>query len=57
MALSKLAGHIYCLLVSPMAVERKFSGACIIIHERRTVLDLDQVKSILVIHSMNSFLD
>ncbi|CAF4618940.1 unnamed protein product [Rotaria socialis] len=52
--LSKLARQIHCIPASSAGVERQFSGAGIVVNERRTALDPNQVNNILFIRSMEN---
>ena len=50
--LSKVARQVHNIPASSAAVERQFSGAGIVVNERRTSLDPNQVDNILFIRSM-----
>lgn len=52
--LTKLARRIHCIPASSAAVERQFSGAGVVINERRTSLEPAQVNNILFIRSVQS---
>lgn len=52
--LSRVARQIHAIPASSAAVERQFSGAGIVINERRTALDPNQVNNILFIRSMEN---
>ena len=52
--LSKVARQIHSIQTSSAAVERQFSGAGIVINERRTALAPDQVNNVLFIRSMGN---
>ncbi len=50
--LAKLARKIHCIPATSAAVERQFSGAGMVLNERRTCLDPDNLDNILFIRSM-----
>ena len=50
--LAKLARKIHCIPATSAAVERQFSGAGVVLNERRTCLDPDNLDNILFIRSM-----
>jgi hypothetical protein len=50
--LAKVARKIHCIPATSASVERQFSGAGLVLNERRTCLDPDTVDSILFIQSM-----
>jgi hypothetical protein len=50
--LAKVARKIHCIPATSASVERQFSGAGLVLNERRTCLDPDNVDNILFIRSM-----
>jgi hypothetical protein len=51
---NSVSGLSTCIPASSAAVKRQLSGAGIVINERRTALDPDQVNNILFIRSMEN---
>jgi len=53
--LSRLARRIFSMPATSASVERQFSGAGLIIQERRTNLNPEQLDNILLIRSMQKY--
>ena len=50
--LSRVARKIHCIPATSAAVERQFSGAGVVLNERRTCLNPDHLDDILFIRTM-----
>ena len=53
--LSRLARRIFSIPATSASVERQFSGAGLVIQERRTNLNPEQLDNILLIRSMKKY--
>ena len=53
--LSCLARSIFSIPATSAGIEREFSGAGVVMHERRTNLNPEQVDNILLVRSMQKY--
>ena len=49
---ARVASKIHCIPATSAAVERQFSGAGVVLNERRTILDSEHLDNTLFIRAM-----